>query len=102
MNYFLVPLNARIEWVERQNALPTRRGGSSLSLVINSDFQAEMPPLPALFVFQTGVWLMVKSEELEPRNDKFCYHIEAISLASLQDLSEMIPKVAAVDQLFQL
>ena len=99
MNYFLIPLNARMEWVERQSALPARQGGSSLSLFIESGFQVEMPSLPALFVFQTGVWLMVKTEKLEPRNDKFCYHIEAVSLASLQDLSEMIPKVAAIDEL---
>jgi hypothetical protein len=99
MNYFLIPLNAKLESVEYRGPLPATQGGSSLSLVIESDHPVEMPSLPALFVFQTCVWLMVKSEELEPREKQFCYHIEADSLASLPDLVEMIPKAATIDRL---
>jgi hypothetical protein len=90
MNYFIVPSDAKIESVEYQGPFPARQGGYSLSLVIEYDYDLSIPSLPVLFVYQSGVWLMSKSEELEPRDKQFCYHVEAQSLASLQDLAEML------------
>ena len=90
MNYFIVPSDAKIESVEYQGPFPARQGGYSLSLVIEYDYDLGIPSLPVLFVYQSGVWLMSKSEELEPRDKQFCYHVEAQSLASLQDLAEML------------
>ena len=85
MQVFWLPPDVYCESVYRGVA-----SRSELSLVVHSDFKINVPTLPVLFAYQTGLWVAILYSETLPDKKQYCFHLEAQSAASLHELAKFV------------